>query len=257
MKNEKDDFAAFEDVETFEDIETFLSSLIKVYEGSKLNGRNFFNYKQIQLQPKESFFLIDYSKNKLVYSCGFENTWGYSDDEMNLDIVLNNVHPEDKELVYRLGKETVLYAIENPKYCRSNLLSFTYRSLKKNGDYGRYLSQSIILKTDSKGILVKSMVKITDISFIKTPNNVVWEFYSKELDQKKFRERIYEKERKFFTKREWEIISLIKSNLTNAEIAEKLFISANTVATHRKNIMKKSDRHSVTELLAFCKSKGL
>ncbi len=41
------------------------------------------------------------------------------------------------------------------------------------------------------------------------------------------------------TERELEIITLIAEGFTNAEIAEKLFLSTHTVNTHRKNIMSK------------------
>lgn len=41
------------------------------------------------------------------------------------------------------------------------------------------------------------------------------------------------------SERELEIISLIAEGYTNVEIAEKLFLSAHTVNTHRKNIMSK------------------
>lgn len=41
------------------------------------------------------------------------------------------------------------------------------------------------------------------------------------------------------TERELEIIAIIAEGFTNAEIAEKLFLSTHTVNTHRKNIMSK------------------
>jgi DNA-binding NarL/FixJ family response regulator len=41
------------------------------------------------------------------------------------------------------------------------------------------------------------------------------------------------------SKRESEVISMIAEGFTNAQIAEKLFLSAHTVNTHRKNIMSK------------------
>lgn len=41
------------------------------------------------------------------------------------------------------------------------------------------------------------------------------------------------------SKRECEIITLIAEGYTNAQIAEKLFLSAHTINTHRKNIMAK------------------
>lgn len=41
------------------------------------------------------------------------------------------------------------------------------------------------------------------------------------------------------TRREKEVLELIASGMTNAEIAQKLFISVTTVDTHRKNLLAK------------------
>lgn len=57
------------------------------------------------------------------------------------------------------------------------------------------------------------------------------------------------------TKREKQIIELIIEGLDNQAIGQRLFISPNTVHTHRKNIFKKLNVHSVAELAkAFRKS---
>lgn len=42
-----------------------------------------------------------------------------------------------------------------------------------------------------------------------------------------------------FTKRELEILSHISEGLSSKQIANRLFISKNTVDTHRRNILKK------------------
>ena len=39
--------------------------------------------------------------------------------------------------------------------------------------------------------------------------------------------------------------------MTNKEVAEKLFISVNTVLTHRKNISRKLNIHSVSGLTIY------
>ncbi len=59
------------------------------------------------------------------------------------------------------------------------------------------------------------------------------------------------------TKRELEIIKMIGAELTNAEIADKLFISERTVETHRKNIFKKTGSKSVVGLMNFAYERGL
>lgn len=59
------------------------------------------------------------------------------------------------------------------------------------------------------------------------------------------------------TKRELEIIKMIGAELTNAEIADKLFISERTVETHRKNIFKKTGSKSVVGLMNYAYERGL
>jgi DNA-binding NarL/FixJ family response regulator len=53
------------------------------------------------------------------------------------------------------------------------------------------------------------------------------------------------------SEREIEIIKLLALGLTSFQIAEKLFIAAHTVKTHRKNILRKIDAHTTNELVQF------
>jgi len=58
------------------------------------------------------------------------------------------------------------------------------------------------------------------------------------------------------TKREREILVHVADGLTNQQIAEKLFISARTVDTHRTNIMQKLNIHDVANLVRYAIDKG-
>ncbi len=51
--------------------------------------------------------------------------------------------------------------------------------------------------------------------------------------------------------REREIVALIAKGLSNKQIAEQLFISSHTVATHRRNICNKLDIHSASGLTLY------
>jgi DNA-binding NarL/FixJ family response regulator len=53
------------------------------------------------------------------------------------------------------------------------------------------------------------------------------------------------------TERELEVITLISLELSGKEISEKLFISTNTVETHRKNIMKKIGAKNTIGLVKY------
>jgi LuxR family maltose regulon positive regulatory protein len=59
------------------------------------------------------------------------------------------------------------------------------------------------------------------------------------------------------SERELEVLHLIAAGLSNKEIAEKLFISLNTVKTHTKSINSKLDVNSRTRAVARAKELGL
>jgi DNA-binding CsgD family transcriptional regulator len=53
------------------------------------------------------------------------------------------------------------------------------------------------------------------------------------------------------------VINSINKGLKTREIADKLNISSHTVATHRKNIMRKANCSNVKQLLVFCSRNGI
>jgi two-component system, NarL family, nitrate/nitrite response regulator NarL len=57
------------------------------------------------------------------------------------------------------------------------------------------------------------------------------------------------------TRREKEILELLNDGLNGPRIAEKLFISALTVETHRKNLMQKLNVNSTQQLLKSAREK--
>lgn len=58
------------------------------------------------------------------------------------------------------------------------------------------------------------------------------------------------------TRREKEILLLIADGLTNPQIAEKLFISLNTVDTHRKNLLAKFEINNTASLIKLASKAG-
>ena len=64
-------------------------------------------------------------------------------------------------------------------------------------------------------------------------------------------------ERLGITKRELEILELIASGLSNKEIAEKLFVSENTVKTHSARVLDKLNAKRRTQAVQLAKEAGL
>ena len=51
------------------------------------------------------------------------------------------------------------------------------------------------------------------------------------------------------TNREVEVLALIMEGFTNKEIANKLFVSAETIKSHRKNILRKTECRNIAMLI--------
>jgi len=59
------------------------------------------------------------------------------------------------------------------------------------------------------------------------------------------------------SKREWEVLDLMAQGLSNQEIAERLFVSVNTVKTHSSNLFQKLDVKRRTQATEKGKRLGL
>lgn len=100
-----------------------------------------------------------------------------------------------------------------------------------------------LLKTTSKGELLQAVRSVVNGT----------KFYGADVQQafmNSFNSDSMVSEIKL-TKREREILELICEELSTNEIADKLFISAYTVETHRKNLLSKTGAKNVAGLVKF------
>ena len=70
-----------------------------------------------------------------------------------------------------------------------------------------------------------------------------------EMALNQFKRKIIDYPQIILTAREKQIVKLMIDGLTNKEISNALFISESTVETHRKNIYRKTETHSLPKLI--------
>jgi two-component system, NarL family, response regulator LiaR len=66
-----------------------------------------------------------------------------------------------------------------------------------------------------------------------------------------------ELQRLAISKREYEVLELMAQGLSNQEIADKLFVSLNTIKTHSSNLFMKLDARRRTQAIHRAKELGL
>lgn len=118
----------------------------------------------------------------------------------------------------------------------------------------------IFQESDTDGAVLRTFVVHTDITDLKKDTKMQLSFIGMDgepsyvnvptIDE-------FSKIKNVLTKREMEILTLLSQNKTTKEIAKELSISKATVATHRKNMLRKTGTHTVLELVSYGLSKGL
>ncbi len=84
-------------------------------------------------------------------------------------------------------------------------------------------------------------------------------YFSEEVQTefKKYKKTLEKNEALNLTSREIEVLQLIAKDYGNKKIALALYISERTVETHRKNIMRKTNTHTVVSLLDYAQKNKL
>lgn len=213
----------------------------------------------IPVNAHECHYILDLSNNKMLHKTGFKSLLGYDDDKVDHIFLFNNIHPEDSEIVQRITRSAILHFIENPvkNPDQHAHLCLTYRHKTITGDYISVLNQVSLVEVNDRGFPVLIMIKLRNISFMGTAGIVNWTFEASGLDLAEFTQAIYQPYKNFFTERETSILQEMAKGCGNKQISSNLMISEHTVATHRKNIMRKSGCHNVQDLMNFCHKKGI
>ena len=94
-------------------------------------------------------------------------------------------------------------------------------------------------------------VEAGDTYYSRQVSDVLIEHFTRGARPKSSREKVP------LTRRELEILQLIAEEYSNAEIAEKLFISIRTVDTHRRNLLEKLGLKNTAGLVKYAIKLGL
>lgn len=116
------------------------------------------------------------------------------------------------------------------------------------------------LRAGAKGYLLKGMnedelpdaVERVLEGQASLPGNLVARLIDEFRDRERFRVNLPGDRSVLLTPREWDVLELMRSGSTTAEIAERLFVSATTVRSHVSSILRKlevRDRSAAVSLL--------
>jgi len=188
-----------------------------------------------------------------VVSKEVEDVLGYTPDQFEFEFVNSKLHPDDRSWFLAFGLKIIEFFSQLPiEKLKKYKLRYDMRYKKSNGEYARILYQGIMIEHDDNGRLLRSLAIHTDITYLKQEGKPVLSFIGLDGEPSYVNvgaENIFIESNEELSKREKEVLKLLIEGKLSKEIGSILNISKQTVDTHRKNMLHKTNLNSTGELI--------
>jgi len=215
--------------------------------------------EQVMEENDQFITVADLGQIKFLYvSEGIRQMIGVEPGELNPGHFVEVTHPDDLNRFGLLRAQTFVVekeVLETDK--GSALVSFTIRLRNPAGEYHNYICQAYFFYSPIPHKAVYLLQVISKVDWFKPKKNCFHHYKGKNLSLFRFPDEQLLKICPGLSEREMEILKLIEKGLSSKEIAEKLFLSVLTINTHRGNILEKSGKASIAELIYELKEQGL
>ncbi len=208
-----------------------------------------------------SIQIFDLNENKIAFfSKNYAHLLGYNKDEfeaLNYAFFEAKIHPDDKYdlAMFGLSSLKIFKEFSNDEKLNHKVV-YEFRMLNSIGKYVRVIDQYQMLELDATG-QIWLMMSTLDLS----PNQDVESSVKCQIlnfrTGKMLPSSVEKKPSLELTKRELEILRLVKQGLLSKEISNKLFISVHTVNTHRQRLLWKLGANNTIEAIIFATKYGL
>lgn len=200
------------------------------------------------------YYILNIANQKMEFvSESIKNVRGIESKEFSLDSILETVHPEDLNYFIAFEKKVAdFFNCLKPQQVPKYKVSYDYRIKKNDGNYIRLLQQVTTIQSDESGAVIRVLGIHTDITHLKKENMSTLSFIGLEGEPSfidAFSSETYMPIKEIFTKRERQILKLLALGKNTNQMADYLLISTHTVATHRKNMLQKTETHSIVDLV--------
>ena len=208
------------------------------------------------------FYVIDFFDMSLSHiSPGIFDVHGFDPETVTFTDVLEAIHPDDIDFTRKAEAFAADYFYNNVS--RDKILKYkkcyNLRGRLKDGSYGLINHQALMLTLDDNGGYGKCLNIHTQIDHLTNHNTYKFSLIGLE-DEPSYMNLDVDcniKNISHYSRREMDIIRYIGEGFNNNEIAERLFISAETVKKHRYNILNKSGCKNTAQLIKNSVIQGL
>jgi DNA-binding CsgD family transcriptional regulator len=213
-------------------------------------------------------YLIDYTKSSyLVMTDATKAITSYDPRDFldgGIPQLIDIFQPDDFKVYNTLVFPANIAFLQQHKDQPSDkfVFSYNFRVKAKNGQFVTVLQRGSYITSPNTGLPLFSLGYVIDISAFKRDRLIYHTIEEIDNDSSFIvKNRLVEnffypyEEDKILSRREKCILTMMADGLSSKQIAGKLHISENTIANHRKNMLRKTSTGNVAQLIAYaCKS---
>jgi hypothetical protein len=186
-----------------------------------------------------------------------EQMIGIEPGELDAYHFMEATHPDDLEK-HTLGRSKMFNTANDLFKAKKGraLLSINIRIRNSQGEYPDLLFQLYFMYSEKFKTVFLLQIH-TDISSFKKRKYGYHYYVGTDFSNFRFSDEKLLNLGNPLSDHEFEIVKLIESGLSSEQIAEKIFLSVHTVNTHRRNILQKCGKPTMSELIYDFKEKRL
>ncbi len=208
---------------------------------------------------KQFFYIGDLVLFKIIYtSKQCMDILGVDPAELSPMVFYQRIHPDELEKD-NLGRALLIKLAHDLYHQKRGFRVFStiYKMRNAKGDYSNYLMQFYTYFTSIPYQSVFTLKVQTNIDRFNLPKLASHYYLGDDLNYFVCPDLKLLTTKKAFSNREFEVIKLLEQGYKTHQIAQKLFLSPKTVNTHRRNLLAKSGKANMAELIHDLKVQGL
>jgi DNA-binding CsgD family transcriptional regulator len=229
------------------------------FRGIKRGDPLMVELEQMTEANDQFFYIADIIRLEILFTSNRSvQMVGVEPERLSTYYFMDATHPDDLHR-FNLGRSRLIKTAQE-LFIEGRGISFVstdYRVQNAVGGYTNLLLQCYLFYTEIPYKTVFFLKVHTNIDWYKKHHYGYHHFTSDDLNYFRYPDEEILQKGNIYSVREFEIIQMIEKGLNSEKIAEKLFLSVHTVNTHRRNILIKSGKTTMTELIHELAVQGL
>ncbi|TSJ42634.1 hypothetical protein FO440_00130 [Mucilaginibacter corticis] len=185
---------------------------------------------------------------------------GYQPSQVDINFFMEMVHPDDRSWFLAFETKTAEFLASLPvEKLMKYKVRYDFRIRKSDGAYIRILHQVAVVQHDENGGILRTLGIHTDITHLKSEGKPVASYIGMDGEPSYLNVDVkndYVKSKEVLTRREKEVLRLMIKGKLSKEISDALNISKQTVDSHRKNMLTKTNLKNTVELVVAAINRG-